>query len=310
MSLQMENALPDGFTFEKAQNVMRGADRGIRLWIAPVEAENQYQIQLYTDLEKSSDKNGFLEWLKTMHQDADFIRRAEYNGSNLVSVYVESEGDADKENLTTAMHALVSRCEASGVHNCCAHCKSDGSLHAAAVDNAPLLLCDGCLSQVMGRMGKARVRKENPLLGIIGAIFGVLIGSLLWIGIGQIGFIAGIAGFAIVFCGMKGYDLLGGRLSKFGIVICVLLSCLTILGAEFVSMGIAFYQEVGKAYGITLADSFRVIPDLLQESEVVAGVAKDLVIGYGLAIWASYANIKSAWHQVGEKPAQHTVVRF
>ena len=43
---------------------------------------------------------------------------------------------------------------------------------------------------------------------------------------------------------------------------------------------------------------------------MAAEVAKDLIIGYILAIWASYANVKSAWRKVDEDPAQHTVERF
>jgi len=56
-------------------------------------------------------------------------------------------------------------------------------------------------------------KKENLPLGLIGAVIGILLGSVLWVLIGQIGFIAGIAGYAIVFCGMKGYALLGKELS-------------------------------------------------------------------------------------------------
>lgn len=310
MSLQMEHVLPDGFVYEKAQNIIHGTYRGIRLLIVPVESEAQYQIQFYADVEKNSEKNGFLDWLGSLHQTLQFVHHAGYNGSNLVSVYVQSDGANDKEHLTEAIDTLVLKCEEYVIHNCCAHCKGDLPLHTAAVDNTPLLLCDGCLGKVTSGMNQARVRKENPLFGIIGAVLGVLIGSVLWVVIGQIGFIAGIAGFAIVFCGMKGYDLLGGRLSRGGIVVCVLLSCLAIAGAEFISLGIAIYRNLGEMYVISLGDSFQLIPELMQDSEMVAGVAKDLVVGYALAIWASYSNIKLAWRQVGEGPAQHTVVRF
>lgn len=311
MSLQMENALPDGFVFEKAQNIMRGAYQGTELFIVPLEAENQYQIQLYTNAEKSAGKEEFLNFLGTMNGRFPFVHHAGYNGSNLASVYVTSNGAEDRANLTAAVRELVSKCGEFGIHNCCAHCRGDMPVHAAAVDNAPLLLCDGCFSQVMGRAGSAGVRKENPLLGIIGAVFGVLIGSVLWIVIGHLGFIAGIAGLAIVFGGMKGYELLGGRLSKFGIAVCVLLSCLTIVGAEFASIGIAIYQELGKLYDITAGEAFRLIPELMKEPEMAGGVAKDLIVGFALAIWASYANIKSAWRQVGDGQTQrHTVVKF
>ncbi len=310
MGLQVENALPDGFSFQQAHRVMYGTRTGMDFLILPMDTENQYQIQFYTDLEKSMDKDGFMDFLGNMYKRYPFIHHAGYNGNNMVSIYVRSEGDADKANLTAALSELSGKCVEHGLKNCCAHCKNTVSLHTAAVDNTPLMICDNCLSQLNDRMEGQRARKENILLGCIGAIVGVLLGSAVWILIGQIGFIAGIAGFAIVFGGMKGYEILGGKLTKKGIVICVLLSFIVILAAEFASIGIAVYREFSKVYEVTVSDAFGVIPEFLKDPEMAAEVAKDLIIGYILAIWASYANVKSAWRKVDEDPAQHTVERF
>ncbi len=149
----------------------------------------------------------------------------------------------------------------------------------------------------MENMSGERYIRENLPLGTIGAFVGVLLGMALWVIIGQVGFIAGIAGYAIVFCAMKGYKLLGKKLSKAGIVICVLLSVIAVLGAEMISLGIAAYTELGEIYGLSLGDAFRMIPDLLQEPELVGAVVKDLAIGYALSIWASYSSIKNIWRQ-------------
>ena len=135
--------------------------------------------------------------------------------------------------------------------------------------------------------------RENILLGIIGAVLGVLLGAALWVFLGRIGFIAGIAGYAIVFCGMKGYELLGGHLSKGGIILCIILSFLAILAAEFVSLGITVHSELGEMYSLSMADSFRMVPELLKESELIGAVAKDLLFGYALSIWASYSSVKN-----------------
>ena len=110
-------------------------------------------------------------------------------------------------------------------------------------------------------------KKENLPLGLIGAVIGILLGSVLWVLIGQIGFIAGIAGYAIVFCGMKGYQLLGKKLSKTGIIICIVLSFLAIIGAEVVSLGITAYRELSEYYSLTLGESFSLLPELLKEPE-------------------------------------------
>ena len=149
-------------------------------------------------------------------------------------------------------------------------------------------------TQMENMVSGGQVKKENMLLGIIGALVGVLLGAVLWVIIGQVGFIAGIAGYAIVFCGMKGYGVLGRVLSKGGIVICILLSIVAVAGAEMVSLAITAYKELGE-YGITLGDAFRLLPDLMKEPELAGAVAKDLIIGYALSIWASYSSVKSIW---------------
>ena len=143
-------------------------------------------------------------------------------------------------------------------------------------------------------------KKENLPLGLIGAVIGILLGSVLWVLIGQIGFIAGIAGYAIVFCGMKGYQLLGKKLSKTGIIICIVLSFLAIIGAEVVSLGITAYRELSEYYSLTLGESFSLLPELLKEPELVGAVAKDLAIGYILSIWASYSSVKNIWRQTAQ----------
>lgn len=145
-----------------------------------------------------------------------------------------------------------------------------------------------------------QLARENILLGIFGAFLGVLLGSALWVFLGRIGFIAGIAGYAIVFCGMKGYELLGGHLSKGGIILCIILSFLAVLAAEFVSLGITIHSELGEVYTLSMADSFRLVPELLKESELVGAVAKDLAFGYALSIWASYSSIRNIWKQTAE----------
>lgn len=307
MNVQMEYVAPDGFVFEKEQNVIHGRYGSIEFLIVPMLAENQFQIQLYADGENSSGKSQFLEYLQTLQQRHSFVVYAGHNGKELISVYVASREQEDKENLTLVISELSRKCEEYGLHNCCASCGKVRPVSRMTVDRVPALLCHDCEMQLSS--GRAE-KKENVLLGIIGAVAGVLLGSVLWVFLGQIGFIAGIAGYVIVFGGMKGYELLGKKLSKGGIVICVLLSFLMIAGAEFVSLAITIYKEMGSLFVSSIWDAFSWIPELMKETELAMGVAKDLVVGYILAIWASYSLIKYSWRQAGEKQRPHTIERF
>lgn len=310
MNVQIENVMPEGFMYERAQNVMHGAVNGTAFLIVPVMGDNQFCIQLHADIEKSGGKESFLGYLNTLEQRHPFVQYAGYNGRNTVSINVKSMEQDDKENLAILTSELSSKCMEYGIRNCCSRCKNVLPLRAAAVDGNPVLLCENCFKQETGMAGAQGMQKENIVLGFIGAVLGALLGTVLWVVIGMVGFIAGIAGYAIVFCAMKGYEILGKKLSRKGIIICILLSCLMIVGAEYVSLGLTIYKELGDLYFISMGESFALIPAFLEESEVVAGVGKDLIFGYALAVWASFSSVKARWKQVEQEQKPHTVVPF
>lgn len=54
-------------------------------------------------------------------------------------------------------------------------------------------------------------KKENMLLGLIGAFLGAFLGGLLWFGIGLLGFYAWVAGILGLFLAFKGYQWFGGK---------------------------------------------------------------------------------------------------
>lgn len=310
MNVQIENVMPEGFVYEQAQNVMHGAVNGTALLIVPVMKDDQFRIQLHGAIEQSSKKEDFLAFLKVLDQRHPFVRYAGYNGRNTVTILLDSMEQEDKENLTIIAAEIASKCMECGIPNCCSRCKNVLPLRAAAVDGMPVLLCENCFAQEMDGANGQGIQKENVLLGLIGAVGGALLGTVLWVAIGMVGFIAGIAGYAIVFCGMKGYEKLGKRLSRKGIVICIVLSCLMILGAEYVSLGLSIYKELGKEYYLSLLDSFSLVPAFLGEPEIAGGVIKDLIFGYGLAIWACFSSVRLVWRQVQQEQGPHTVVPF
>ena len=68
MDIQIENAMPEGFVFEREQNVMHGSVNGIAFLIVPVKTINQFRIQLHADIEKSRRKEDFLAFLHELEQ--------------------------------------------------------------------------------------------------------------------------------------------------------------------------------------------------------------------------------------------------
>jgi hypothetical protein len=79
---------------------------------------------------------------------------------------------------------------------------------------------------------------ENVLLGTLGALLFALGGGVVWVLISQVGFIAGIAGLLTIFLAITGYKKFGKKLTKRGIVICIIISIIVILLASFISLTI------------------------------------------------------------------------
>lgn len=63
--------------------------------------------------------------------------------------------------------------------------------------------------------------KENIPLGILGAVIGSLLGVASIVLFFQMNLVSAISGIILAFCTLKGYEILGKKLSNFGIIISI-----------------------------------------------------------------------------------------
>ncbi|MFT4105879.1 MAG: hypothetical protein QM657_08960 [Lacrimispora sp.] len=131
--------------------------------------------------------------------------------------------------------------------------------------------------------------------GIVGALIGALIGAALWVLIGQIGFIAGIAGFVMLKLSLGGFEKLGRRLDKRGAIICLFITAGMIFGANLLDYGVSMtraYFEFEASFE-TMAYVFSNFGKLMSEMDMWKGFFVDLAIGYGLSVWSSLGAIRA-----------------
>lgn len=110
-------------------------------------------------------------------------------------------------------------------------------------------------------------KKENWLAGIVGAFIGSLIGVGVIILLGQLGYVAALSGIAMAVCALKGYELLGGKLSNKGIIGSVLIMVIMVYLGNRIDWSISvanYYTDVDYFY------AFRILPDLLREGYLEA----------------------------------------
>ena len=105
-------------------------------------------------------------------------------------------------------------------------------------------------------------KKDNLLTGIVGALIGAALGAGAIILLSQLGYVASLSGLVLAICTLKGYELLGGKLSTRGIIVSVLLMLVTPYIADRIDWAIALMQQFS-AEGVTFAEAYAAIPILL-----------------------------------------------
>ena len=157
-------------------------------------------------------------------------------------------------------------------------------------------ICQYCGALVEGAVPACEPQKpENIPLGILGAILGALIGGLCIFLLYQVDMVASISGIVLAFCTLKGYELLGGKLSKLGTVIGIILIVVTPFLAYLVSIGVALMGE-WKQYipDITLMQSIQAVFELMEvEPEMADAVVSEVLQLYlftGIGVVAYFAS--------------------
>lgn len=139
------------------------------------------------------------------------------------------------------------------------------------------------------------VVKGNMPLGILGALIGGLLGALSILLFFQIDRVAALSGVILAFCTLKGYELLGKKLSTPGIVICVIIMLIMPFVAYIVHSAILVTKEVDVSFSV----AFNACVTAIKEGYVSFGdIASDLALVYLFAalggVGTTIAVIKSS----------------
>lgn len=149
---------------------------------------------------------------------------------------------------------------------------------------------EGVTEETLSRQQK----KSRVFPGILGALVGSLLGAAVWVAVGMVGFLTGIAGLAIMGGAAAGYERLSGRLDKKGMGICLVITVIQVFLANLATYGVilcrAFFKwEASMDTVRYVAGNFW---QLMTEMECWGRFGFDLVMGYLLSIWTCFRVIK------------------
>lgn len=107
-------------------------------------------------------------------------------------------------------------------------------------------------------------KRENLVAGIVGAFLGSLLGAACIILVGQLGYVASVCGLVMAVCTMKGYELLGGCLTRKGAVV----SGILILVMTFLAYQMELAIELARLVEVDIFVAFRGLSFLMNSAYI------------------------------------------
>lgn len=278
----------NGFFFSILQDPTTPAKHTVHLW---VKESQMTAIPAIAD---------FLNQCTAKHQ---YLQSASYSGTKVTAEF-QGIGFKWSKLYTPCLDAFLQEftlyCRNNGLVSCCEVCGAEPGLNLYQIGDTEHMLCSSCYSNTSDSLQReaAEASKKgsgNIVGGIVGALLGSVLGVVVWVLIYQLGYISGIAGLVMVICALKGYELLGGHISKAGVIISCIISIIMVIVAEQVCVVIEIFNAYKDYYEISFFDAFRSVPEFLEEPELRAAVIGDVVIGYLLMVVGAWGTIRQAY---------------
>lgn len=232
----------------------------------------------------NENKSKIFEYLDVL-QSEKVISDYELNKNTITINFLES----GTEKLNIFLKKIADNLNNIGMECKCSNCDNTNDLNFYTNGSVSLLLCNDCANDVKTKLAEEEKRSSYYVKGFFASLIGALIGSIVWIILGAIGFIASIAGLAIAYCAFFGYSRFGGKVSKTGVILTVFSIVIAFLFAEYIGLGIDFIKAVD---GATMLDYIFYTPVILSDVELIKSILPDLGFGVLFAFLGSNRTIR------------------
>ena len=288
-----------GLSFDQGRNILYGTFNGYAFAVpqAPSNARycfvNYYVTHDGCPLSASDGK----QIAKESNKLVEYFKPS---AAPSVSFMVKLEKDeaATAQKILDALTFLSEEFANRGYVNACERCRQPLETEAYAVGNGIRFLCPECFEEVSSELtDKAHVEAETPenvAAGVIGALGGALLGAIVVVIMGQLGYVSALSGFVAAICALKGYELLAKKMSiKGAIIACVAMLVMLYVGhrANVTLVVLKAFKENGNN-GLDFFTVFRAIPQLVKsDKELMGEYLKELFMVYLFALLGAVPSI-------------------
>ncbi|ULQ58991.1 hypothetical protein K7I13_10750 [Brucepastera parasyntrophica] len=274
--------------FKAVNNIYRGRYNGY--WFSLENADEPGSSEIIVSM--LIDKSVSEEKMKSDLLQIESVYNAEMEDT-MLQTYINTAGMPYGTFIET-LNAILSVYREYGVKPECALCGQNEPDGFYKLNEKIIPVCPSCAGNINSLKEETKAGSlKSYILGGIGALAGALVGSIVWIVIGAIGFYASIGGVAIAYAAFYGYRTLGGKTTKLSAVIIAVCVLIAVFFAELFGIGleiVSYARSEGWRPGLT--DIIYIIFGFIT-GENAAQVYLDMLVGLLFAGLGSYRLLKN-----------------
>lgn len=250
-----------GLQFDETSSVIFGQKGGYTFYIEQTNQKNQYCICCSV---KNGEALPSLEEFKELTKSSKALKTYQVNLYK-ATFYIKTGMTKGKtrEHIRQGLQDIIVFLKEKNLTNVCEQTGKAGQVDLYQVGGNLLLLSPEAFQELSSNLSIENQvydhQKESILAGTVGAFLGSLIGGIVTLVIAQLGYVAVVAGIVMGVCTIKGYELLGKKLSKVGIAISVVFMFVMMLVAHQFDYAI----QLAKAEGVDVFTAFTYLTEYI-----------------------------------------------
>lgn len=290
-------AQANGLHLDAKSGVLSGKYGGYSVQMFAADTSQPYLLTLQFGVHRNASALTKAECKEFVKEHAGVLSISQNGNTILITMKGSSKEEKLQEAVKEILWESASYLRQQGFTACCQRCGKEEETESFQIGNRLMQLCKKCGGEVEDQVA-AQVKqedeiKENFLGGLAGSFLGALIGVACIVLIGQLGYVAAISGVVMAVCTLKGYEMLGKKLSGIGVAVSAVFMIVgTLLGNR-----IDWALHIARQMDMGLIEAYQAIPDMLTEGILKSSAYYDnlmMIFAFLLlgAVPTSYRTIK------------------
>lgn len=307
-----------GLSYDAANDVLYGQKDDYNVMVYAPNSQYPYMLCIYASARNEYGGGLGAADLKAFAKSVGSIARCEQKNNSIIA-YMKNQSNCEKLKgcLGEALSAFTAFLRQRGFTPCCSSCGKGGEVSNYRMMNAYFQLCEECEAGIRNNLAvvaqQEQQKRENIIGGVVGALLGSLGGVLCIVVLGQLGYVASLSGVVMAIGVLKGYEKLGGRLTKKGVIISVIIMLIMIYVGNQLDCAIMLYKLLAKgggAYGLNIFECYRLVPTMVFEiyrEELMGDYIINLIMIYVFLLLGAVPTIRNT---VYEQDIKGTMVKI